>query len=79
MPHPLYSVLAFTCFIVLLIFRNQFKLVLDESEQTDKDFLFLSNWVTLFCLQDVNGFSCGNGNIGLHLAQLHFEFHPHGT
>ncbi len=52
MPHPLYSVLAFTCFIVLLIFRNQFKLVLDESEQTDKDFLFLSNWVTLFCLQD---------------------------
>ena len=31
MPHPLYSVLAFTCFIVLLIFRNQFKLVLDES------------------------------------------------
>lgn len=52
MPHPLYSVLAFTCLIVLLIFRNQFKIVLDEREQSDKDFLFLSNWVTFFCLQD---------------------------
>ncbi len=52
MVNSLYSVLAFTCALVLLIFLNQFRAALDKSEKTDKDFLFLSNWVTFFCLQD---------------------------
>lgn len=52
MANPLYSVLSFTCALVLLIFMNQFKMVLDKSEKTDKDFSRLSYWVTFFCLQD---------------------------
>ena len=52
MVNSLYSVLALTCALVLLIFMNQFKAALDKSEKTDKDFLFLSRWVILFCLQD---------------------------
>ena len=52
MADSLYSVLSFTCALVLLIFMNQFRSVLDKSEKTDKDFLFLSSWVTIFCLQD---------------------------
>lgn len=52
MANPLYSVLSFTCALVLLIFMNQFKIVLDKSEKTDKDFSRLSNWVTFFCIQD---------------------------
>ena len=52
MVNSLYYVLAFTCALVLLIFMNQFRSALDKSEKTDKDFLFLSNWTILFCLQD---------------------------
>ena len=52
MANPLYSVLSFTCALVLLIFMNQFKIVLDKSEKTDKDFLHLSIWVIFFCIQD---------------------------
>lgn len=52
MADSLYSVISFTCALVLLIFMNQFKIVLDKSEKTDKDFLNLSYWVILFCLQD---------------------------
>ena len=52
MASPLYTVLAFTCTLVLLIFMNQFNTVLDKSEKTDKDFLYLSCWVTFFCLLD---------------------------
>ena len=61
MVDPLYSVLAFTCAFVLLIFKNQFRIVLDKSEKTDKDFLYLANWVIVFCLQDgIWGiFGCG--------------------
>ena len=63
MANPLYSVLSFTCALVLLIFMNQFKLVLDKSEKTDKDFMNLSNWVTFFCLQDGIWGLFGSGTI----------------
>ena len=61
MANPLYIVIAFTCAIVLLIFLYQFKNLLDTSEKTDKDFLFLSCWSTMFCIQDgIWGlFGCG--------------------
>ena len=77
MVDPLYSVLAFTCAFVLLIFKNQFRIVLDKSEKTDKDFLYLANWVIVFCLQDgIWGiFGCGaiKNNFLLFLSSSFFH------
>jgi diguanylate cyclase (GGDEF)-like protein len=42
---------------------NQFRTALDKSEKTDKDFLSLSNWVILFCLQDGIWGVLGTGSI----------------
>ena len=63
MADSLYSVISFTCALVLLILMNQFKAVLDKSEKTDKDFLNLSYWVILFCLQDGIWGIFGSGHI----------------
>ena len=52
MAHPLYIVIDIICAIILLIFLYQFRVLFDKSEKTDKDFLFLACWSTIFCLQD---------------------------
>ena len=61
MAHPFYIVIAFICACILLIFIYQFKIMFDKSEKTDKDFLFLACWSTMFCIQDgIWGFfGCG--------------------
>ncbi len=69
MSHPLYAVLTFTCTFVLLIFMNQFRVILDKKEKSDREFFTLSNWVTFFCLQDSFWGLCSIG-----LIQNHFVF-----
>jgi diguanylate cyclase (GGDEF)-like protein len=61
MAHPLYIVIAVICAIILLIFLYQFRVLFDKSEKTDKDFLFLACWSTIFCIQDAiwGLFGCG--------------------
>jgi len=61
MAHPLYMVITFICATIMLIFLYQFRVIFDKSEKTDKDFLFLACWTTMFCIQDGfwGFFGCG--------------------
>lgn len=48
----LYSVIALTCVIILIISLAPFRNIRDNNDPTDRSFAFLTQWVVFFCIHD---------------------------
>lgn len=52
MVNLLYSVMALTCAVMLLISLPQFRKMQDKNDPRDRSFIILIQWVTFFCIHD---------------------------